>query len=178
MGKNPITIEVLETLDAIDRRGSFAKAAEELNKATSAISYSVQKLEEQLFFLTSRNAGAHAALMACRQIDPEAAHWVVVEVTAKAKVCVSNGAPCEPENCPRALGYYDRVNPAVDALLAQRFADRATIELVAQKYQVCPFELALDLALWADVIVGDYNYVFDPVVRLKRFAEHRQLQLL
>jgi DNA excision repair protein ERCC-2 len=137
-----------------------------------------QKLEEQLFFLTSRNAGAHAALMACRQIDPQAAHWVVVELTAKAKVCVNNGGPCEPENCPRAIGYYDRVNPAVDALLAQKFADRATIEQAAETYQVCPFELALDLALWADVIVGDYNYVFDPVVRLKRFAEHRQLHLL
>jgi DNA-binding transcriptional LysR family regulator len=46
--RNPITIEVLETLDAIERRGSFAKAAEELNKATSAVSYAVQKLEEQL----------------------------------------------------------------------------------------------------------------------------------
>ncbi len=137
-----------------------------------------QQLEEQLFFLTSRNAGANAALMACRQIDPEAAHWVVVELTAKAKVCLSNGAPCEPENCPRAIGYYDRVNPAVDALLEKKFADRAAIEQVAQTYQVCPFELALDLALWADVIVGDYNYIFDPVVRLKRFTEHRQLHLL
>jgi len=137
-----------------------------------------QQLEEQLFFLTSRNAGAQAALMACRQIDPEAAHWVVVELTAKAKVCVNDGVPCEPENCPRAAGYYNRVNPAVDALLEQKFADRATIEQVAQAHQVCPFELALDLALWADVIVGDYNYVFDPVVRLKRFAEHRQLHLL
>jgi DNA-binding transcriptional LysR family regulator len=48
LARNPITIEILEALDAIDRRGSFAKAAEELNKATSAISYAVQKLEEQL----------------------------------------------------------------------------------------------------------------------------------
>ncbi|MCR9258096.1 MAG: ATP-dependent DNA helicase [Pseudomonadaceae bacterium] len=137
-----------------------------------------QQLEEQLFFLTSRNAGASAALTACRQIDPGSAHWVVVELTAKAKVCVSDGAPCEPENCPLAKGYYDRVNPAVDALLEHRFADRTTIQQVAQVHQVCPFELALDVALWADVIVGDYNYVFDPVVRLKRFAEHRQLHLL
>ena len=137
-----------------------------------------QQLEEQLFFLTSRNAGADAALMACRQIDPEAAHWVVVELTAKAKVCLNQGAACEPENCPRAIGYYDRVNPAIDVLLEYKYADRARIEQVALEHQVCPFELSLDLALWADVIIGDYNYVFDPVVRLKRFAEHRQLHLL
>ena len=62
MGKNPISIEVLETLDAIDRRGSFAKAAEELNKATSAVSYSVQKLEEQLDIAIFRRQGRRSVL--------------------------------------------------------------------------------------------------------------------
>ena len=48
MSRNLISLDALELLDAIDRRGSFAKAAEELDKATSALSYGVQKLEEQL----------------------------------------------------------------------------------------------------------------------------------
>jgi DNA-binding transcriptional LysR family regulator len=62
MSKNPITIEVLETIDAIDRRGSFAKAAEELNKATSAISYAVQKLEEQLDIAVFQRQGRRSVL--------------------------------------------------------------------------------------------------------------------
>jgi DNA-binding transcriptional LysR family regulator len=62
MRRNPITIEVLETLDAIDRRGSFAKAAEELNKATSAISYAVQKLEEQLDIALFQRQGRRSVL--------------------------------------------------------------------------------------------------------------------
>lgn len=62
MGRNPITIEVLETLDAIDRRGSFAKAAEELNKATSAVSYAVQKLEEQLDIALFQRQGRRSVL--------------------------------------------------------------------------------------------------------------------
>ncbi|PCJ16981.1 MAG: LysR family transcriptional regulator [Gammaproteobacteria bacterium] len=62
MTKNPITIEILEILDAIDRRGSFAKAADELNKATSAISYGVQKLEEQLGIAVFRRQGRRSAL--------------------------------------------------------------------------------------------------------------------
>lgn len=62
MAKNPITIEVLETLDAIDRRGSFAKAAEELNKATSAVSYAVQKLEEQLGITLFQRQGRRSVL--------------------------------------------------------------------------------------------------------------------
>jgi DNA-binding transcriptional LysR family regulator len=62
MNKNPITIEVLETLDAIERRGSFAKAAEELNKATSAISYAIQKLEEQLDISLFQRQGRRSVL--------------------------------------------------------------------------------------------------------------------
>lgn len=62
MKRNPITIEVLETLDAIDRRGSFAKAAEELNKATSAVSYAVQKLEEQLDIALFQRQGRRSVL--------------------------------------------------------------------------------------------------------------------
>lgn len=62
MARNPLSIEVLETLDAIDRRGSFAKAAEELNKATSAISYAVQKLEEQLDIALFQRLGRRSVL--------------------------------------------------------------------------------------------------------------------
>lgn len=62
MARNTITIEVLETLDAIERRGSFAKAAEELNKATSAVSYAVQKLEEQLDIPLFQRLGRRSVL--------------------------------------------------------------------------------------------------------------------
>lgn len=68
MERNPITIEVLETLDAIDRRGSFAKAAEELNKATSAISYAVQKLEEQLDIALFQRQGRRSVLTPAGQL--------------------------------------------------------------------------------------------------------------
>lgn len=137
-----------------------------------------QQLEDQLFFLTSRNAGAQAALTACQQLDVDAANLVVVELTAKDKMCFVQGVPCNPEECPYAAGYYDRAAAAVNVLLTTKRADRAQIEAIALEFSVCPFELSLDLALWADVIVGDYNYVLDPVVRLKRFADHKQLHLL
>lgn len=66
--KNPITIEVLEILDAIDRRGSFAKAAQELNKATSALSYAVQKLEEQLDIALFQRQGRRSVLTPAGQL--------------------------------------------------------------------------------------------------------------
>tara|TARA_R110002111_G_scaffold76736_12_gene121471 strand:+ start:303 stop:1202 length:900 start_codon:yes stop_codon:yes gene_type:complete len=62
INRNPITIESLEVLDAIERRGSFAKAAEELNKATSAVSYTIQKLEEQLDIPLFQRQGRRSVL--------------------------------------------------------------------------------------------------------------------
>ncbi len=62
MSRHPITLEALEVLDAIDRRGSFAKAAEELNKATSALSYTVQRLEEQLGITLFQRQGRRSVL--------------------------------------------------------------------------------------------------------------------
>lgn len=68
MRRNPITIEVLETLDAIDRRGSFAKASEEMNKATSAVSYAIQKLEEQLDISLFQRQGRRSVLTPAGQL--------------------------------------------------------------------------------------------------------------
>jgi DNA-binding transcriptional LysR family regulator len=59
---------VLEVLDAIDRRGSYAKAAEELNKATSAVSYGVQKLEEHLNIPLFQRQGRRSVLTPAGQL--------------------------------------------------------------------------------------------------------------
>ena len=48
---------------------------------------------------------------------------------------------------------------------------RAVLEETARQFTVCPFELGLDLSAWCDVVIGDYNYLFDPVVRLHRFFD-------
>ena len=61
--KSPsITIEALVVLDAIDYRGSYAAAAEQLNKVPSALSYVVQKLEEQLNVTIFQRQGRRAVL--------------------------------------------------------------------------------------------------------------------
>ena len=62
------------------------------------------------------------------------------------------------------------MRPARDELLGMGLATRDSIERAAARHAVCPFELSLDAAAWADVVVCDYNYVFDPVVRLERLA--------
>ena len=77
---------------------------------------------------------------------------------------------CNPEACPYAKGHYDRVNDAVFELISAKEAfDRAAILEQAEKWRVCPFEMSLDTALWSDAVICDYNYLFDPRAKLKRF---------
>ncbi len=73
-------------------------------------------------------------------------------------------------SCPYAKGHYDRVNDAVfDMLNREESFDRGTIEAYAARHMVCPFEMCLDASLFADAVICDYNYLFDPHVYLKRF---------
>ena len=77
---------------------------------------------------------------------------------------------CNPAACARAKGHFDRVNDAVYALLTKESAiNRNLILKYAEEYCVCPFEMCLDVTLFADAVICDYNYLFDPVVYLKRF---------
>ena len=94
-----------------------------------------------------------------------------VVLTAKRDICFNPDVPCDPACCRYASGYYDRMRPARDALLGMGLATREGIERTAEHHAVCPFELSLAAAAWADVVICDYNYVFDPVVRLERLSE-------
>ena len=77
---------------------------------------------------------------------------------------------CNPDYCPYAKGHFDRINEAVYELLTHvDNINREVIEDCARQHRVCPFELGLDVSLFADVVIGDYNYLFDPHVYLKRF---------
>ena len=94
----------------------------------------------------------------------------VVTITPKEKICIHEKPECNPKACPRAKGHYDRVNDAVfDMIVNEESISRELITAYAEKHNVCPFEMCLDVSLWADAIICDYNYVFDPNVRLKRF---------
>jgi len=93
-----------------------------------------------------------------------------VTLTAKDKICFQEESDCNPDTCPFASGYFDRINEAIKAILAdENLITREKVEKYAKDYKVCPFEYSLDLALWVDMVICDYNYVFDPRVGLKRF---------
>lgn len=130
-----------------------------------------------VFYLTARGttrAAAEAALDLLRCSRKELPLRSVT-LTAKDKICLCEVRECTPEACPYANGYYDRIKDALwDTLQDPTGALNADcLQAYARKHRICPFEMGLDLSLWSDVIIGDYNYLFDPVVRLQRFFESR-----
>jgi len=133
---------------------------------------------ERVIYLTSRGTGARAALAALEDLDPSGQALRRVQLTAKAEVCPVAGMPCDPERCDYAAGYYDRHRAAVADVLRAGHGDRARLSAIAEAHRVCPFELSVDAARWADVVIGDYNYVFDPLVQLGALTDEPGAALL
>ena len=160
----------------------FCQAPTGTGKTMSALFPSLKAMSEgtgeKLFYFTARTtarAAAEDAVALLRQANPGLV-FRSVTLTAKEKVCLAKneaGRPvCMPEACPYARGYYDRRKEALAALLdGGGQLDRPAIEAAARQFTVCPFELGLDLSDWADLVIGDYNYLFDPTVHLRRFFE-------
>lgn len=127
-------------------------------------------LGEKIFYLTAKTITRTAARSAFDLLKEQNLCCKVITLTAKEKICFCEKPDCNPEYCPYARGHYNRVNDAVFELLATRDdLSREVIEEQAEKWTVCPFEMGLDLAVWTDAVICDYNYVFDPNAHLKRF---------
>lgn len=130
---------------------------------------------QQLLYLTSRTRGSDAALLAATQLLGNGQPLAVVQISAKEKVCPVPGMPCDADVCPYAKGYFDRLPGAMHDLGKTKILDQARLQAVAETHQVCPHELSLDAAVQADLIIGDYNYLFDPLAQIRRLQGKRTL---
>lgn len=156
-----------------EHRHLFVEAPTGIGKTISVLFPAIKALGlgqvEKVFHLTAKTVGRAIVEKTLADLRACGLRLRAVTLTARDKICFNNGQACELQTCPFALGYYDRIKPALHEALAREALTRPVIEEIARQYQVCPFELSLDASLWCDVIIGDYNYVFDPQVCLKRF---------
>lgn len=125
----------------------------------------------QIFCLTARGTAQDAAADALRRMRDKGLRARSVIITAKEKCCSEACVRCHPDHCPRARGYFDREREGIKDLLKTDDWNPQTIALAADKHSLCPFELSLSLCEIADVVICDYNYAFDPAVRLQRIFE-------
>jgi DNA excision repair protein ERCC-2 len=128
-------------------------------------------LTDRVFFLTARNTGKTSAIKALNLLQQKGLRLKRVSLTAKDRICFCPEATCNPDACAYANGHFDRLAAAMAEAFEHDNLDRETIEVSAQNHRVCPFEFSLELSRWADCIICDYNYAFDPRVYLKRFFD-------
>ena len=158
---------------------AFLQAPTGIGKTISALFPAIKAMEagltDKVFYITAKHTTGLAALDAAARLQDNGARIKVIEISSKDSMCPLEKRSCHPADCPMALGHFDRINQA--ALEILRTEDRLTsdkIRVWAEKYHVCPFELSLDLSTWSDVVICDYNYVFDPNASLKRFFSERR----
>lgn len=158
----------------VHKRKLFIEAPTGVGKTLSTVFPAVKALGEKkadrIFYLTAKTITRTVADNTFQLLREKGLQMKTVILTAKDKICFLEEADCNPAACPYANGHYDRINEAMyDLLTHEDHYSREKIEEYAQKYQVCPFEMSLDMSLFSDGIICDYNYVFDPHVYLKRF---------
>ena len=152
----------------------FVQAPTGVGKTMSSVFPAVRAVGEgkgeMIFYLTAKTITRTVAQDAFEILRQRGLLFQTVTITAKEKLCCCEKPECTPEKCPYAKGHFDRVNEAVYELwTSEQFFSREKIIAQAEKFKVCPFEMCLDLSLWVDGVICDYNYVFDPNVHLKRF---------
>lgn len=154
----------------------FAQAPTGIGKTISTIFPAVKSLGEdrgeRIVYLTAKTITRTVAEEAVSRLKDNKLSCRNITLTAKEKICFKDKSSCNPDQCEYALNYYDKVNDVILAMLKDEDSfTREKIEEYARKEKLCPFELSLDLSLWCDLIICDYNYAFDPRARLKRFFE-------
>ncbi len=161
----------------------FAEAPTGIGKTMSALYPAVKALGEgmidRVFYLTARASTRREAYAAAGRLFAAGARLRTVVLYAKEQMCLLETGPatgseshCNPADCPYARGYYDRADAAVLELLGrQNGFPRSILLETARKYGICPYELSLDLSLWCEIIICDYNYAFDPAVYLRRYFD-------
>ena len=154
----------------------FAEAPTGIGKTISTVFPFVKALRDddnsKIFYLTAKTSGREAAHQAIKLLKENGLSLGDIMITAKDKICFCKGQACNPEECPYAKGYYNKIQTVLRyAILNYDDFDLQTITQLAYDNQICPFELELDLSLFMDVIICDYNYVFDPISYMKRYFD-------
>lgn len=170
---------------AIQNRESFLiQAPTGIGKTISTLFPAIKSFSnsslERIFYLTSKTEGQSLARNTLDLLRNQNLAIKDITLTAKSKICFTPGAMCAPEECSYAKGYFAKRPKAIHiAFSGFDSLTRERIEEIARQEELCPFELSLDLAQYANVVICDVNYIFDPRVQLQRFCrDHNPQQIL
>lgn len=161
-----------------DRKRLFVQAPTGTGKTMGLLYPSIKSLGEgkldRIFYATAKTTTKSIAENAYKIMADQGLRLKVLTLTAKEKMCLNDIKNCTPDKCPYIMGYMSRSRKVIKNLLKKHdFITRDIISAAGVRNGICPFELSLDLALSCDLIICDYNYIFDPRVYLRRFFEQK-----
>lgn len=133
---------------------------------------SMTKKNEKLFYLTAKSMGRNVAIDSVKMMMEKGLNLHAIVISAKAKSCAKGLSHCDPDNCPFASGYFSKLRKAIEEVYkTDNLYTPEKIFEYAKKYEICPFEFSLDLSYFCDIVICDYNYVFDPKAHLIRYFD-------
>ena len=164
------------------RERAFVEAPTGIGKTLSALYPAVKMLGRRtvnrVFYLTAKNSGKQAAQDALAGLARAGTRLKSLTITAKDRMGCEPDRRCDPAVCDNAVGYYERLDGAVGDIHRFDAWTPERVRAVAAAHRLCPFDFSLDLARWADVVVCDYNYAFDPRVWLRFLLEEKREAVL
>lgn len=153
----------------------YAIAPTGIGKTMATLFSSLKTLRQEndkLFYCTAKGMQKDIAIKSIRILENQGLKLKSIVLTAKSKMCINDTQRCNPKYCKYAAGYFGRLTEAIkEIFLSTNVYDKETITNIAKKHEICPFEFSLDLSYFCDLIVADYNYVFDPRAHLIRYFE-------
>jgi len=172
-GQREMAVRVFRTIR--DDKKLFVQAPTGTGKTIASLFPAVKNLGknhiDKIFYLTAKTVGRTVAEKALNDMRALGLRLKTVVLTAKEKICLKQEMNCDPDYCEYARNYYDKLKDALSEIYKYDHFNRRLLEELGEKLTICPFELSLDISLYCDCIICDYNYVFDPRVYLKRFFE-------
>lgn len=171
-GQRELVAQVYSSIARSERL--FVMAPTGVGKTLANVYPSLKSLAEgkadKIFYLTAKTITRTVASDCLKVLSGGGLKLKSVVLTAKEKICPLEKCECNPDACPYAKGHFDRINDAMyDLLVNEDEFSREKIQEYSEKHKVCPFEYSLDMSLFSDMIICDYNYVFDPNAYLRRF---------
>lgn len=166
-----------------NKQNLYVEAPTGIGKTMSTLFPAVKSFSngdvDKIFYLTAKNSGVEAAFNATKLLVEKGLRVVAIQITAKEKICACPGRGCNPDECPFAKNYYGKVrNAIIEAVTHELLLSKDVITEYAMRHQICPFEYELDLSLFSDIIICDFNYLFDPIVYMRRYFDEDNYRMV
>ena len=171
-GQRALAEHVLEAV--CTKKKLFAEAPTGTGKTIATLFPAIKAMGaghgSKIFYFTSKTTIAKAAADTFKLLQGNGLKGSAIVISARERICRSTPETCEPSVCPHADCCFERINEAtLDAIRNEAFFDREVIDKYADKHQVCPFELSLSISEWCELVICDYNYLFDPNAYFRRY---------